>query len=177
MNWLPGNWPVHYFKFGKLPSQFNPLALESGLWYWSIILSAGTILIVRWTVSLQFQALNDPRFSLFSHGNDQTASLTISGGVPTLQYSVSGSAAGNVGNLKLDKYDQQLYEQFYGPVPSYMVRPDNYQTYGGNGQLTAQPNSKVRVTLQSSLFNSNQQQGSLQGAITQLEGVYINAAQ
>jgi hypothetical protein len=120
-----------------------------------------------------FQALNDPQFSVFSHGSDQTASLTVSGGVPTLTYSLTGSAAGDVGNLKLPAIEQQRYESFYGPIPGWMVRPDNYTTYGGDGSITAQPNPTLRVTIQSSLFNSHQQRSSLEGAIAQLEGEYL----
>ena len=183
VNWLPGSWPVNYYKFGKHLTPFGQ----------SPFFNNGIQLINRDTLSVlcawkgndttctqdslvAFQALNDPRYSLFSHGTDQTASLTVSGGVSTLQYSVSGSAAGDVGNLKLPKIEQQRYQTLYGPIPGYLIRPDNYQTWGVTSSVTAQPSSTLRVTLQSSLFNSNQQQGSLQAAIDQLQGKYINGA-
>jgi TonB-dependent SusC/RagA subfamily outer membrane receptor len=167
VNWLPGNWPVNYFKFG------------TGL----VNQASGSPLCVWYDLTCQvdsvvpFQALNDPRYTVFTHGSDQTASLSVSGGVPTLQYSVTGSGAGDVGNLKLPAIEVQRYEKFYGPIPSYLVHPDNYQTWGVNGQLTAQPASTMRVTLQSSLLNGHQQQGSLQQAISQLEGEYIDPTQ
>ena len=169
VNWLPGKWPIHYFKFGAPTPELNPVTVRASngycLWYDPHCHVDSLV---------PYQALNDPRFSLFTHGQDQTAALTISGGVPTLQYSLTGSAAGNVGNLKLPAWEQQQYEKTYEPVPHWMVRPDNYTTYGIGGQLTAQPTPQARVTLQSSLFNSHQQQGSLQQAITQLEGEYIS---
>jgi TonB-dependent SusC/RagA subfamily outer membrane receptor len=172
VNWLPGSWPDNYYRFGKARDEFNIGYTLFGdpnqvycAWYDPY---CGLDSLVA------FQALNDSRFSVFSHGSDQSASLSVTGGTPTLQYSLSGSAAKSVGNLKLDPSDQNLYRAAYGPIPNWMLRPDNYRTYGANGQLTAQPTPSTRVTLQSTLFNSNQQQGSLQGAISQINGEYVN---
>lgn len=168
VSWLPGQWPVNYYRFGQ-----DPLGLSTapnGICAWN-----DPYCVVDSLVS--FQALNDPRYSIFSHGRDQTASLTISGGVSTLQYSLTGSGAGNLGYLKLPAIEAQRYAQFYGTVPGWMLRPDNYQTWGGNGQLTAQPTSMMRATLTSTLFNSEQQQGALQRAIAQLESEYVSAMQ
>ena len=173
LNWLPGQWPANYYRFGKTSDPYgiplNGISTDSTshpcAWY---DLHCTTDSLVS------FQALNDPRYSIFSHGSDQTASLTISGGVPSMQYSVTGTGAGDVGNLKLPAIEQQRYDHFYGPIPHALVRPDNYTTWGIDGTVTAVPSPALRVTVQSSLFNSNQQQGSLQGAISQLEGVYIN---
>ena len=167
VNWLPGSWPTNYYRFGLGIVNQNS---GSPFCTWSDLSCTVDSLVA-------FQALNDPRYSVFTHGHDQTASLTVSGGVPTLQYSLTGSAAGDVGNLKLPGIEQQRYAKFYGAVPGYLLHPDNYQTWGANGQLTAQPASTARVALTSSLFNSNQQQGSLQQAIGQLEGEYIDPTQ
>ena len=160
-NWLPGSWPVNYYRFG-----YDEYKNQGPLCMWNDLGCQVDSLVT-------YQALNDPRYSVFSHGSDQTASLTVSGGMPTLQYSLSGSAAGDVGNLKLPGIEVQRYETFYGPMPGWMRRPDNYQTWGINGSLTAQPTPTTRVSLTSSLFNSNQQRSSLEGAIPQLEGGYI----
>lgn len=169
VNWLPGNWPTHYYRFGKEQSLYLEQNTDtiSHPCVWNDLRCVVDSLV-------PFQALNDPLYSVFSHGSDQTAALTVSGGVPTLQYSLSGSTAGDVGNLKLPAIEQQRYDHFYGTIPSYLVRPDHFTTWGVNGSLTTQPTPAMRVTLQSSLFNSMQQQGSLQQAITQLEGEYIH---
>ena len=167
VNWLPGSWPTNYYRFGLgIVNQ----QIGSSLCAWNDLSCTVDSLVA-------YQALNDPRYSVFSHGHDQTADLTVSGGVPTLQYNLTGSAAGDVGNLKLPGVEVRRFEKFYGSVPGWMLRPDNYQTWGVNGQLTAQPSSTARVTLTSSLFNSQQQQGSLQQAIGQLEGEYIDPTQ
>jgi TonB-dependent SusC/RagA subfamily outer membrane receptor len=171
VNWLPGSWPTNDYLVGYDPENYangfynfhNPPLCS---WYAPFCHVDSVI---------AFQALNDPQFTVFSHGSDQTANLTVSGGVPTLTYSLTGSAAGDVGNLKLPGIEQQRYDSAYGPIPSYFVHPDNYQTWGVGGSLTALPTSQLRVTLQSSLFNSAQQQSSLNGAISQLEGEYIDA--
>jgi hypothetical protein len=76
--------------------------------------------------------------------------------------------------LKLPAIEVQRYEQFYGPVPQWMVHPDNYQTWGISGQVTAQPVPAMRLTFSTNLHNSAQQRSSLENAITQLQGEYIN---
>ena len=91
VNWQPGNWPTNYYVFGYHPVANNGTAAKLCDWFAPCVVDS----------VVAFQALNDPRFTVFSHGSDQTASLTVSGGVPTLQYSLTGSAAGDAGNLKL----------------------------------------------------------------------------
>ena len=166
VNWLPGDWPTNYYKFGSslLGSNFvcnwyDPTCHVDSL--------------------VPFQALNDPRYTVFSHGSDQTAALTVSGGTQTLQYSLTGSGAGDLGNLKLPVSEQQrydsLYGRTYGKIPHALVRPDGYTTWGGSGSLTATPYSTLSVTIQSSLFRSNQRHSSLIGAINRLQGEYISS--
>ncbi|HXC26303.1 MAG TPA: carboxypeptidase regulatory-like domain-containing protein, partial [Gemmatimonadaceae bacterium] len=164
VNWLPGQWPKNYYIFGRSDDYSNSSVLNECQWNSPNCVVDSVI---------AFQALDDPRYAVFSHGSDQTASLTVSGGVPTLQYSVSGSVAGNVGNLKLPDFVVQQYDSAYGPIPSDLVRPDNYTTWGVSGSLTAQPTPTARVTLQSSLFNSTQQRSSLENSVSQLEGEFI----
>ena len=165
VNWLPGDWPAPYYRFGTdLYSRFRNYGPFCS---WTDPYCAVDSVV-------PFQALNDPRYTVFSHGNDQTASLTISGGLPVLQYNLTGSATGDVGNLKLPAIEQQRYDSLYGRIPGYLVRPDNYQTWGINGSLAAQPTPHVKVTLQGSLFNSAQQRSSLEQAISQIDGEYID---
>ncbi|HXC26003.1 MAG TPA: TonB-dependent receptor plug domain-containing protein, partial [Gemmatimonadaceae bacterium] len=115
VNWLPGNWPSNYYRFGSGTVDDSPFCI------W-------TDPTCRIDSVVAYQALNDPRYSVFSHGSDQTADLTVSGGTSTLTYSVTGSGAGNVGNLTLPAIVQQEYDSAYGPIPSYLVRPDHYTT-------------------------------------------------
>lgn len=161
VNWLPGRWPTDYFRFGYNLASQGPICN----WY-DVTCHVDSV--------RSYQALNDPRYTVFSHGSDQTASLTVLGGMSALQYSVTGSASGNLGNLKLPVGQQQIYDSLYGPIPSYLVRPDRYQTWGASGQLTVHPISTFQLTLQSNLFNSTQQRSSLEQAITQLAGDYIS---
>ena len=162
VNWLPGGWPDNYYRFGT--DERNG---RFGLCSWADRFCQVDSIV-------PYQALNDPRSTVFSQGHDQTASLTVSGGVTTLQYSLSASTASSVGYLKLPSIERARYTETYGSIPHALLRPDNYQTWGVNGSLTAQPSATVRVTLQSSLFNSVQQRSSLEGAITQLGGEYIS---
>ena len=172
INWIPGGWPTNYYRFGEndLGNAGNTQSLFCQ-WY-------RTGCTVDSVVA--FQALNDSRYTVFGQGSSQKADLTVSGGTPTLTYSLTGSGSGDLGPLKLPKIEQQRYDSAYGAtyglIPGYLKRPDNYTTWGVGGALTALPTSHLRVTLQSSLFTSTQQQGSLQSAIPQLEGEYVTPA-
>ena len=167
INWIPGRWPVNYYRFGYDGSGISNNISGFCLWYQQDCTVDSVV---------PFQALNDRQYTIFSHGNDQTANLNVSGGTPTLTYNLTGSAAGNLGYLKLPGIEQQRYDSAYGPIPRYLVRPDNYTTWGVSGSLTALPTPTMRVTLQSSLFTGNQQQSSLDNAVLQLEGEYIDSA-
>ena len=162
----PGNWPVNYYRFGN--NLNNPLSP----------FCAWNDLTCKVDSIVSFQALNDPRYSVLATGSDQTFAASVSGGVSTLQYALTGSAAGDVGLVKLPSIEEARYQKFYGtPTPTWMRRPQNYQTWGTSGQLTAKPSSAVQVTMMSSLFDSRQQNSSLEGAINQLAGEYIDPTQ
>ena len=158
---LPGQWPANYYRFGYDDFGNGPLCP----WY-----------DFRCKVDslVPFQALNDSRYTVFSQGSEQQATLTVSGGVPTLTYNVTGSTQATLGNLKLPGSEVQLYDSLYGPISHALVRPDRYTTWGVTGSLTAVPRPTLTATLQSSLFNSTQGRSSLQGAITQLSDEYVS---
>jgi TonB-dependent SusC/RagA subfamily outer membrane receptor len=161
VNWLPGEWPTNYYRFG------HTLAGASTLCAWNDLTCA-----IDSTVA--FQALNDPRYSVFAHGSDQQVTLTVSGGLPTLIYNLTASGGNTLGNLKLPGSEIQRYDSLYGLIPHTLVRPDRYTTWSGAGTLTASPMPTMHATLQSSLFNSTQHRSALDGALTQLSGRYLS---
>lgn len=165
VNWLPGAWPTNYYRFGYDEAANGPLCL----WY-DVSCKVDSL--------IPFQALNDSRYSVFTHGSNQQASLTVLGGVPTLTYSVTGSMQATLGNLKLPGSEVQRYDSLYGAryglISHSLVRPDKYTTWGVTGSLQASPRPTVTATLQSSVFSSTQGQSSLQNAITQLSGEYVS---
>jgi TonB-linked SusC/RagA family outer membrane protein len=173
-SWVPGKWPINYYRFGQdlltnnVYSDPFTTTPEICVWY-NPNCNIDSV--------VAFQALNDSRYTVFAHGSDQQVSLTGSGGVTTLLYSFTGTAQKTSGNLKLPGLEIQRYEKFYGPIPHDLVRPDQYNVLGGTGQLTAQPSSRVSATWTSSLLRSNQQRSSLEQAIGQLQGEYINPNQ
>ena len=165
LNTEPGDWPTNYYRFG-----------------YGAYSSAGS-LFCAWNDQtcttdsvVGFQALNDSRYTVFAnHGTDQSYSATVSGGVPTLQYSFTGTSTGDIGLLKLPGIEVQRFEKFYNEAPpSWMLRPQQYQTWGLTGQVTAHPVPSVNITVSSGLLNSNQQNSSLEGAVSQLAGIYID---
>ena len=162
VNYIPGNWPTNYYRFGVgTQATYLPQC------QWSDVGCAVDSIVA-------FQALNNPTYTVFSHGSAQSASLNVNGGVSSLLYSLTGSGSGTVGNLKLPAFAQRNYDSAYGPVPRWMIHPQNYQTWSMNGAVTAAPTNATKVTFNSTLFNSNQQTSSLgTGGIVQLEGKYI----
>ena len=169
VNWLPGSWPTNFYRFGQ-DTASNNIVTPGGICPWYIAQCTTDSVVA-------FQALNDSRYSMFNHGSNQTASLTVSGGGPVLTYSLTGSEAGNVGYLHMPAVEQQRFDSVYGTsfgnIPHNLVRPDNYTDWSVNGSVTAMPSAMLRVTLQSGLMNSTQRQSSLDNAITQLAGQYI----
>ena len=169
MNYEPGNWPINYYRFGHLSFTDFGAALTEGE---PIICAWNDLSCVTDSV-VPFQALNDPRYTVFSQGHNQMASLSVSGGSPTTTYNLTGTATGDVGLFKLPGIEQQRYTKFYGPAPSWLTRPDNNKTWSVNGQLRVQPTPTVSVTFGSMLYNQNVQTSSLQGSIQQLEASYV----
>lgn len=163
VSWLPGDWPTNYFRFGYDDLNAGPFCN----WYEVSCQVDSTV---------AFQALNDPRYTLFTHGGSQQVSTTVSGGTPALTYSATGSVARTNGYLELPGSEVQRYDSLYGQISNALVHPDRYKTWSVGGQLTASPVPTVRVTLQSMLFNSTQQRSALDNAISQLAGVYISPA-
>ena len=163
VNWLPGDWPTNYYRFGYDDFGRGPLCP----WY-DVSCDVDSL--------VPFQALNNPQYTVFAHGNEQQANLTVSGGVPTLTYNVTGSTQATLGNLKLPGSEVQRYDSLYGQIPHTLARPDRYTTWGVTGSLTASPRPTLTATLQSSLFNSIQRRSNLDGAITQLAGEYLGSS-
>ena len=170
-NWLAGTWPTNYFRFGR-----DAYLEDNGAVVYGPICQWNNPTCVTDSV-VAYQALNDPRISPFGHGTDQTADLNVSGGVQGLTYSLIGSTARDLGNLHLPLVEQQRYNINYGPIPGALIHPDFNNTWGITGQVQAIPTPSANVTLSSSLFTTSNQQGSLQGAIPQLEGEYLDPAQ
>ena len=67
VSWLPGAWPANQFKFG---TGNQNVGTGSPFCIWN-----DPTCVVDSVVS--FQALNDPRYTVFSHGSNQTANLAV----------------------------------------------------------------------------------------------------
>lgn len=108
------------------------------------------------------QLLNLSRWSPVAHGSTTQGSATVSGGTNTLTFSLTGSASSDLGYLKLPDALADAFQEFHGYAPpEWAKRPDKYTTWGGQGNITATPTTGVQLTLQNSLFHSQQQQSSL----------------
>ncbi len=127
---------------------------------------------------VRYQALNDPRFNVFSPGGTRNASLTVRGGSGALTYALTGSASTYQGNFQLPAIEANLFQQQHGfSAPEWMRHPDHYTHWSGTSDMDFlfSPGG-ASVALTTSYFSSTQQQSSLQSAIQSLLGRYVDTA-
>jgi TonB-linked SusC/RagA family outer membrane protein len=128
---------------------------------------------------VRFQALNEDRFSPLERGHTSRLQATVSGGVPTLQYSLSGALSNNNGILRLPPVEVERYRKFnFTSPPKWMRQPDRFTTWSGSASLTSHLSSQASVTLISMLQRSFQERSSLENrAISTLLQTYIDRSQ
>ena len=180
---LPGDWPTNQFRFGHdntgyLTSQGAPS--QSGL---CGLFNAPTVTYITsfnpgecvLDSLVTYQALNDARLSPLKTGWNQNGSLSVSGGSNTLTYSVTGSTSHQTGYLHLPDAVAALFDSTHSfAPPGWMKDPDVYTSYGVTGNVSATlGRSGAVLGLQTSLFQSNQQQGSLQDVLNGLHTGYF----
>jgi len=168
LNYLPGSYPENYFILGYRQGlgSLGPASVGSLCNWYDPLCHRDSV--------VAFQAMNAPGLTILGQGHSQSGSLSVSGGSQTLTYSLTGSLGGTLGYVKLPGFDEERYNINYGPIPSDLLRPDNYNTWAVSGVFTAVPGPSLRITLQSSLFTSTQQQSSLTNGVLQLEGEYVD---
>lgn len=165
---LPGEWPTNYYLFAT-PIGGGTSAILSSPY-------AGASLYRRDSL-VKFQALNDPTSSPFGTGTQQNASVGVSGGNGALTYAMTGSIGGQTGYLQLPAVITRAFGTAHDfAAPHWMTEPDRYTTWGGNGQLAAQLPRQAGLTFSHTLFQSRQQQSSLQSAVGILSSTYFSPA-
>jgi len=156
-----GDYPVPYIRWGTGPGGTPVLcAYHSGCILDSLP---------------RFQALNDPRYTPFSHGTSAATSLSVSGGTHRITYAVTGSASGQGGIMRLPALEAEHYQSTHGVAPpDWMRDPDFYNTWSGLATVGVELGKGAALTLTSRQFGGVQQTSSLQSMIPLLEGAYIN---
>jgi TonB-dependent SusC/RagA subfamily outer membrane receptor len=161
---FPGRWPNNIFNFGHRPALGQPEICP--------ITVTGCL-----TDSLVvFQALNDPRLTIIDRGSSQEGSLTVDGGLGTMGYSLTGSMSDEVGILRLSSFERDRFELLHGfEAPGWMRRPDRYRTWRGSGRFDMPIGEQGgTVSFTTRVTHSRQQQSSLQSALNDLQGRYID---
>jgi TonB-linked SusC/RagA family outer membrane protein len=168
---LPGDWPMNYFRFGHDATVLNSPSQLCNV----ITTPASNPAACVLDSIVAYQVLNDPRFSSFGTGWNHDATLTVSGGSGALAYSVTGSAGNRTGYLHLPDIVAQFFDSAQGlPAPEWMKNPQAYTTYSGSGTMTAQlGKSGASLAVTTMLFNSAQQQSSLQNSLGTKQYNYI----
>lgn len=162
----PGSYPVGLFRFGHNIAG-GPSVLCSRTQYNCLQDSLVT-----------FQALNDRRFSVFGHGHDSQTSVSARGGSQALTFSFTGSFSQQLGLLRLPDIEIQRYEKFHGTTPpEWMQRPDRASQWGFTSGLEAGLSPTARLTVTTTVQNNSAQHSSLQNAIGELEGAWVDRSQ
>lgn len=177
----PAQWQVSTTQgISKLPGSFPEVLYRWG----HLVEGGGPILCPRTQYRcvqdslVSFQALNDPDLRPFALGHRSDATISVGGGSEALTYSFTGSGSQDIGLFRLPDFDVQRYETFQGASPpDWMRRPDNLTTWAGSSQLTTSIGSNASVSLQSSLTSQRQQRSSIESAIGQLEGEFVDRSQ
>jgi TonB-dependent SusC/RagA subfamily outer membrane receptor len=111
---------------------------------------------------VQFQALNDRRFSPIGRGNSLGFSGTVSGGTNLYTYSFTGTASRENGTVRLPSLAAEYYQRFQKEAPpSWMRNPDRNDQYGGTGSFALTPNPLFSITFRNALSYNRQRRSSL----------------
>jgi TonB-dependent SusC/RagA subfamily outer membrane receptor len=171
--YLPSNFPVQTLRWGHNESDGGYSAMFSDYVVSADPLCAITSIVCNVVDSVtRFQALNLPRWSPLGHGSTTGGSASVSGGVSTLTYALTGAAGSDLGYVRLPAALADAFQQAHGyAAPGWAKRPDKYTTWGGSGQLTAMAAPNVQVTMRSQLFHGLQRLSSLEKQISSFAGM------
>jgi TonB-dependent SusC/RagA subfamily outer membrane receptor len=164
---------------------YQPGQYPMGLFRWGHMITGGpSVLCPRAQYDCEldslvsFQALNDPRTSVFGRGASTDLSATVSGGTASLRYSVTGSGAQQNGLLHLPDIEAVRFQRFHGaPPPDWMQNPDHLTRWSGSSRLDADIGRNVTIGLTTALASEVQQRSSLAGAVGSLVGQYIDLSE
>lgn len=164
LSYLPGDYPERVLRWGHSTNEGGVLSNTSdGVLNLSAYLCDITAPCNVFDSVTHLQILNLPRWSPFGHGSSTNGSLSVSGGVASLTYALTGSAGTNLGYLKLPDAIADAFKAYHGyTAPGWARRPDKYTTWGGSGQLSATVSPKMTLTFNSNIFRSQQQRSSLE---------------
>ncbi len=124
---------------------------------------------------VRFQALNEPRLTSFGTGNGSELSGTVSGGVPTVTYSVTGSISNELGLLKAPSLYRDFFKEVYdSAMPNWMRRPNFMRGRSGNSSIVMEPHRNMRVALSTRLTSTVQRQSSAQLNLSDMATTYLD---
>ncbi len=140
MEYIPGKYPLNYYAFGRNNLTRTPMqcTIEQRI----------TGCTVDSVVS--YQILNDASTTVLGRGNTQRYSVSVSGGAPTLTYSVTGSTARTLGLMKLPQSDVALLRDRGLVMSADIRRPQANESNNGSARVDLQM-GEYRVTFSSSL--------------------------
>ncbi len=160
---IPGSYPTGYFALGHLRYTDQPAFCF--LQYRSSCAADSAVL---------YQLLNDPSRTILGTGNNTALTTSVSGGVNTLQYSLTASVLDEVGVLKLPQSEVTRYSALTGKTPpSWMRTPLGNKRWSVTTMLSSQINDEVNITVNGGLTNQSQRRSSLESQLGNLMSTYV----
>ncbi len=158
VEYIPGKYPLNYYAFGRnslfgTPGQCDLDSRTTGCTVDSVV---------------SYQILNDPYTTVLGRGNTQRYSVSVSGGAPTLTYSVTGSTARTLGLMKLAESDVALLRERGLVIPADVRRPQANESNNGLARVDLQM-GEYRVTFSSSLAQQFTRGTPLNTALTRAQ--------
>jgi TonB-linked SusC/RagA family outer membrane protein len=163
-SYIPGSYPNGYFALGHLrytdEQAFCSLQTQSTCVADSVV---------------QYQLLNDPARTILGTGGNTGLTATVSGGVNSLQYSLTASTLNETGVLKLPDAEVAHFREMTGhEPPGWMRNPLGNKRWSVTSSLSSQVSPELTVALTGGLTQQHQQRSSLESQLSNLMSTYID---
>ncbi|MBX6330991.1 MAG: TonB-dependent receptor [Gemmatimonadaceae bacterium] len=164
-SYLPGRYPMGFYRWGHD-------------YYGNLQLCALVERDCQADSLVQFQALNDPRYSPLAHGRNTSVSVAVSGGTDALTYSLTGSYQDETGILSLPDVEAARFATQHGGAtpPEWMRRPQQNTVWSGASRLGAKLGAKADASISTMITRQKQQRSTLERQLTPLMTTYVDPA-
>ncbi|HWZ57655.1 MAG TPA: TonB-dependent receptor plug domain-containing protein [Gemmatimonadaceae bacterium] len=163
-------------------TSYIPGQYPDGLYRWGHMYGGATVLcpITQFNCQadslVRFQALDNPKYSVLTHGGRTNLSLGVAGGSDAVTYSLTGSADNEDGMLKLPAIEATRFGQEHqGAAPlGWMRHPQHLSRWSAAGRLTAKLGEHTDLSFTSTFTRELQQRSDLERDLSLLLSTYID---
>lgn len=160
---IPGDIPEGYFAFGKLRYTDTPAFCQ-----------VATRNMCSADSTVRYQLLNDKDRTVYGTGSNSALTTSITGGVSSMQYSLTASVRDEVGILTLPRAERTWYRDWTGKdAPAWMKKPLSMGMWNVSSTLNSQLSGNVNVSISAGLSKQSQQRSSMENQISRLMSTFI----